>query len=389
MEEFDQAGEDHLLEESERRRFVYSDLEAVIESGYLEHTVFYRGVPIIFRTLDRVRNSNLISRISGTKGPEWKVWYVASHIYSVGHFVVEGGNSAWYLWSVWLKELTLSELNPMVSIIRGLRNRIDRCYGIIEAYCFEPYSRSAWRVQKSGGIPENLHLLQKVWYSINTAEDLIEEDARLWSHTRAIVGSMSSKGAKSLQESEKKFLEKRKSKSHQIIEQTINRILFGEVKKEPEYIEINGQKVLMPAVQSSQTVEEMEEEMARIMRGEEDFHDMVVRQYKERAKARVEEAKRAREEAREEALGGQEHSGPSKIVGYTEEQLRGLGVKSRRATSVGPIPESDQAFLEYLDKPVKIGWIGLSGIPEEANKGKKEDGGSLQEKMTSRKTVMK
>ena len=388
MEEFDQAREDHLLEESERRRFVYADLEAIIEYGYLEHTVFFRGVPVVFRTLDRSSNSRLISRLSSTVGAEWKAWYVASHVYSVGHFIVEGVNSAWYLWDLWLNSLTTGELDPMVSIVKGLRKRVDRCYFLVEAYCFEPYSRSAWKVNKGVTRDNNSHLLQKVWYSINTAEDEIEEDIRMWAHTRAVVGSMSSKGAKSLQQSEQKFLDKRKSKSHQIIEKTINRVLFGEVKKEPEYIEINGQKVLMPAVQSSQTVEEMEEEMARIMRGEEDFHDMVVRQYKERAKARVEEAKKAREEAREAALEAHGDSGPSKLVGYTEEQLRGLGVKSRKATSADPIPEADQAFLEYLEKPIKVGWIGLSGIPEEAKDSSKKKG-SLQEQMQARKPTMK
>ena len=100
-EGFDQAREDYLLKESERRRFVYEDLELIIEHGYLEHTVILNGTPIVFRTLGKDANNNLISRMSGTTGVEWKTWYVASHVYSVGHYIIEGVNSAWYLWDLW------------------------------------------------------------------------------------------------------------------------------------------------------------------------------------------------------------------------------------------------------------------------------------------------
>lgn len=386
MDAIDKAKEEQLLEESERRRFIYSDLELMLDYGYLEHTITWLGVPICFRTLLTAENQLLISRLSGTVGLEWKVWYVCSHIYSVGHFVCEGPNSAWYLWEFWAKSLSSQELDPMVSVIVGLRKRVDRCYKLVEAYSFESYSRSAWKIKRAS-THKDLHLLQQVWESINIAEDLIEEDIRMWAHTRSVVGAMSSKGAKSLKQSEDKFLQKRTSRYQKVIEDTVNTVLFGDRKKEPEYIEIGGQKVLMPNIESSQTVEEMEEEMARIMRGEEDFHDMVVRQYKERAKARIQEAKEAREKAREEAMGHVEESVASQLVGYTEEQLKALGVKDRKATSVDPIPESDQAFLEYLEKPIKVGWIGLSGIPEEAKE--KSGGETLQDRMSRRKPTMK
>jgi hypothetical protein len=291
------------------------------------------------------------------------------------------------VWDNWVKNLTSQELEVLLYVVVGIRKRVERCYRVVESYCYEPYSRALWRIKKhrskSGGT-ESVHPLRQIWESINSAEDSIEDDVRQWAHTRSIIGSMSSKGAKSLQQSEEKFTQKRKDRARRVIEDTINRVLFGERKKEPKYVEIGGQKILVSSLETSRSTEDLEEDMMRVMRGEEDLHDMVVRQYKERALAMMEESRMAKERAREEAMEmvGEE----SKIVGYTEEQLKQLGVSTPKPTSSSQMSETDRAFLDYINKPVRVGWIGISGIPEEAKEEKRE---SLQDRIAARKAVMK
>jgi hypothetical protein len=385
LEEHDDILESQLQEEAGKRRFIYSDLEVVIEFGYLEHHIRWRGVPISFRTLDQEKNSLLISRVGASKNQEWKLWFVAEHIHSIGFYVLEGRNSAWYVWDNWLKDLTSHELNMLLYVVMGLRKRVERCYKLVESFCYEPYSRALWRVKRSGG--GHQHPIRQIWGSINLAEDSIEEDIKHWSHTRSVVGSMSSKWAKSLQQSEEKFIRKRKERSQRVIEETVNRVLFGDKKQEPRYIDIGGQKILVSSVESSRSVEDLEEEMMRTMRGEEDLHEMVVRRYKERAKSMMEEARVEREKAREEAQSMIGESG-NRMVGYTEEQLRQMGVSGNRSTNV-QVSETDQAFVDYINKPVKMGWIGISGTPEEAGKKDPGDIGSLQDRISGRRPTIK
>ena len=383
-DEIDRVQEEHDLAEAGRRRFVYKDLESVLYKGCISFSAQWEGVHLSFRTPDRESQEILINRVAeGSKS--WKVWLVSTYLQSVNGFQISNDqNSPWLVSKIWADNLLNVELDVLCSVCFGLKKRTDRCYKLVEAYCQEPYSRYNWKIgTKSKGDT----YVGQVWSSINRIEDELEEDMRNWSHTRAIVGAMSGKAAKSLAKSEEQYIKSRKLSAQRTIEKAINEILFGEVAPpEPEYMEIGGEKVLVPII-SPQSLESLESEMARDMRGEKDLHDILVEDYKARARKHMEDAKRAREEARERSIElSKEDSGV--IKAYTPEQMEQLGIrKASKPTSVQSTPEVDHRFRDYLGAEVKIGWIGLKGIPEEANNPVEKS--SLQDKLSKRKPVMK
>jgi hypothetical protein len=383
-EEIDRVQEEHNLAEAERRRFVYKDLESVLYRGFISFSTQWEGVSLSFRTPGRVAQDLLIDRVEeGSKS--WKIWLVSTYLRSVDGFLIdEDRNSPWLVSKIWADKLLNVELDVLCSVCFGLKKRMDRCYKLLEAYCHEPYSRYNWRI---GTRPKGDTYVGQVWTSINKIEDDLDEDMRNWTHTRAVVGAMSGKAAKALARSEEKYVKSRKLSAQRTIEKAINEVLFGEVTPpEPEYIEIGGEKVLMPTI-SPQSLESLEAEMARDMRGEKDLHDILVEDYKARARKHMEDAKRAREEARERSIElSQEDSGT--IKAYTPEQMEQLGIqKANKPTSVQSTSEVDHRFRDYLDTEVRIGWIGLKGIPEEANKPV-EKSSSLQDRLNKRKPTM-
>ena len=380
----DRVQEEYDLAEAERRRFVYKDLESVLYKGFISFSTQWFGVHLSFRTPGRESQDRLINRVEGGS-KSWKIWLVSTYLQSVDGFLVsEEHNSPWLVSQTWADKLLNVELDVLCSLCLGLKKRMDRCYKLVEAYCYEPYSRYSWRI---GNRPKGETYIGQVWSAINMMEDELDEDMRNWTHTRAIVGAMSGKAAKALAKSEEKYVKSRKLSAQRTIEKIINEILFGEVlPPEPEYVEIGGEKVLMPVI-SPQSLESLEAEMARSMRGEKDLHDILVEDYKARAKSHMEDAKRARKEARERSI--ESSQGESGVIkAYTPEQMEQLGVrKSSRPTSVQSVPEVDRRFRDYLDSEVKIGWIGLKGVPEEA-KGPVEKP-SLQDELNKRKPTMK
>jgi len=383
-EAIDRAQEEHNLAEAERRRFIYKDLESVIYKGFISFSAQWKGVTLGFRTPDKESQEELVGRVEeGSKS--WKIWLVSTYLHSVDGFIIERGtNGPWYVSKVWVESLINVELDVLCSVCFGLKKRMDRCYKLVEAYCHEPYSRYNWRI---GTRPRGKTYVGQVWSSINRIEDQLDEDMRNWTHTRAIVGAMSGKAAKSLAQSEEKYVKSRKLAAQRTIERVVNEVLFGEVTPpEPEYIEIGGEKVMVPTI-SPQSLESLEAEMARAMSGEKDLHDILVEDYKARAKQHMENSRRAREEARNRSLeSSQDESGS--IKAYTPEQMEELGIrKSNNPTSVQSTSEVDRRFRDYLDTEVRIGWIGLKGIPEEATPSNEKS--SLQDRLKKRNPTMK
>jgi hypothetical protein len=398
-----QGNEEELHRRAEQRRFVYKDLEEVLVNGYLSHSLSHKGVHVQLRTLRPKETSSLISRIEMSKGDDWKRWYLSSSLSMINGYEIEpSANSPWYVYQEWTKEIDKESLEIMCYTLHGLRYRAERVMRLVEAFSYESYSRFMWKIRK-----EQMRSLedptpaQQIWKMYNDIEDNLKEDSKTWIHTKAIIGSMSGKAAKSISQSEEKFMEERKKNSEKVIEDTVNAVLFGEKPtEEPVYVEINGQKVLMPKVKTS-SIEEMEEDMARVMRGEKDYHDLVVEDYKNKVRAKMAAIQIEREETRKRAMKiieeEQTRDGGDQVVGYTKEQLKELGKSQDFNTTTGSvISDEDRAFREYINNEVRIGWIGLSGVPEEANLSKTQSSKkemyepmSLQDKITKRIPTLK
>lgn len=392
-----QQAEEHLLQEAHRRRFLYNDVETLLLTGWLSQVVpLGPDAHVTLRTYDTASHTHLVMRCEGDPA-NWKRHRVAHAIYMVNGFYVhqEDPNAAHHVYREWLRNVRVEHIEVLHTYVLGLTNRLARACRLTNAYCHEPYSRSLWKRQpRQRAVSQNV--VQELWWAWNESQDTFDADLRRWQHTRSIVGSMSNKAAKSLKKSEDDWKKRRDDLAARTIEEAVNWIISGErEEQEPLTVTVNGQTLTVPKVHASQTVDEMQEELMRAVRGEKDYHDHMVDQYKAYHRAKNEAARQERRKALEEARRASEErgiTGRTTIVGYTPEQLAEINpdiLDQPAARHQQHSPERER-FDKYLATDVEVGWIGASGKPERAGQASSEPKTeSLQDKISRRKPRLK
>jgi len=393
-----EAAEDQLLRESTLRRFIYADVEELIQTGALTQLVPLGDGFITLSTLSDLSTRRFILRSSGDEA-NWKRHHIAHSTTMVNGYALDplDPNMPYHLFMEWLRYVRVEIIDVLHAYIMGLRKRLRRAIRITHAYCQEPYSRQQWRTDP---ISVGVNTTQRLWRASNQATDQYEEDLRQWQHTRSIVGSMSGKGAKALKKSSDDWAEKRKNRQRKTIEDAVNWVISGERdEQEPLTVTVNGQTLTVPKVHASQSVDEMQDELMRAVRGEKDYHDHLVDQYKEYHRAKNEAARRERQETLDKARKASDErgvSGKTTIVGYTPAQLAEINpeiLNQPAARRQQGAPERER-FDQYLDTDVGVGWIGADGRPEVAGTGSPEAQSpdkpeSLQDKISRRRPRLK
>ena len=391
-----EAAEDSLLREAEARRFVYADVVTLIREGCLTQPVVIGESTVVFKTLSSREVRSLVLRAGLDGDLTWKHWHLAHSVCMVNGYAVEpqhGSNQAYHLYWEWISALRPEVVEVLYAYLVGLRYRFERALRLTHSYCQEDFSRSLWRRQ--GNPTGDLNVVQQLWVSHNQSEDQQDADIAQWAHTRAIVGSMSSQGFKSLQTSESQWKEKLTRHRQQVIEEAMNWVISGErTEQKPLTVEINGQTYVVPKVHASQTADEMQEEMLRAARGEKDYHDLIVDQYKEFHRAKLRAARKERDAALEKASREGDFSGSAQLVGYTPAQLAKINpdLNTRRPnTQRSAVSPEREGFNRYIETEVQVGWLGLKGVPEKAEAPNKEttSGEDLQSKILRRKPRLK
>lgn len=400
--------EDELSREASRRRFLYADVEALLSHGFLTHTVVVRGVPLTLRSITDELGAHLRQRLPPSLSVDgWKRLALASCTHAVNYFSVPllDRNAEYLLHRDLYQDLPVSFVNALYSVLDGLGRRVTRALSIVEAYCYEPYSRSLWKsVVGNEGKPIQ-NPVYRVWRSFNLAEDTRQADFAQWEHTRMYVSSMSSKGAKHLLNEEKKIKQREQDRRNGVIEETVTRILAGSHSVEGSVVTVtlDGETFEVPRIMAARSADELMAEMERTVKGDKDYHDKVVERYKEDIRSRFETERAHRQEAYDTALAltREEHSpaqvpSPAPLVGYTPDQLRDLNIAStftpRRQTA--DASHGARLYDRYMQSASpKIGWVGVKGVPEPATPSPTPSLGEgpspLQQAVAARKPTVK
>lgn len=381
-EELRRFYENELVREAHRRRFFYTDVEALVTVGFLTHTVLVQGVPVTFRSLTDAAVVRLRQRLHRKITVlEWRRLLLAASTHAVGSLVVplDDTNAEYVLYRDLYSALPLPYVTALTSVLDGFGRRVTRALALVEAYCYEPYSRALWRGVV--GLHNPVHnAVCRVWRSFNLAEDERTADFMQWEHTRMVVSSMSSKGAKHLLNEEKKIKQQEQNRRNTIIEQAVTRILSGSQAAEENVVTVtlDGETFDVPRIMSARTADELMGEMERAAKGEKDYHDKVVERYKDGIRSRVESERSRRQEAFDTAMSmarEEQQRDPDTVVpaaplvGYTPDQLRQLNLNSTFTPRRQSADTSHGARLydRYMQTSTpKVGWVGVKGIPEPA-----------------------
>ena len=401
--------EAQLLREAHQRRFIYRDVEELIGSGFLSHTLIIEGVPVTLRSLLPEDTKRFHARVAHLRR-EGDVlrWSLASAVWMVDGFEVaqaqDDPNAAYHLYQEWVQDIPMSLVESLIATVLGFRNRINRAIRLTEAFCYETYSRSMWRMQ---GRPTtglgNASVVRRLWVAYNLTEDQGDLDDRQWIHTRMIVGSMSNKASKYITEELKKAEERETGNRQRVIEEAVNWVIQGEKEEQkPLTITVNGKEMVVPKIHSAQSTADLEEEMRRVFSGEKDWHDYLVDQYQKSIKERV---LRQREEKQQMILAARKRSeeaeadGSPALVGYTQDQLQQLrpDISTQKTTASESASQSNFLFEKYFNPELRPGVLTPSlrvedpGEKEVKAFGKTEESPyqpTLQEKIAQRNPKM-
>ena len=395
-----ESAEASLLQEAHRRRFLYADVERLIEEGFLTHNVVLDGVVVTFRSLTSSDYADLLNATY----PEMALVYfhqqlVTKAVYKVMGLPVAGHEENFWIKRLWVEKLPIPFLRVFMSVVEGLNLRAERAANRTEAYCYEPYSRQLWLMVRSSapyGRTE-MGLVRRLWVAHNLHEDERKADARQWDHTRAVVATQAHKYAKKLAEHDRNWDEREKSRRRRIIEDAVNYIIQGPKEEQEEvYITIGGKSYLAPKMREATTLEDLGDELDRWIAGEKDYHDVVVEEYERKVRAQFEGQRAAREAKRQQAeemdslleQAGIQHP-ETKLVGYTAEQLREMGHKFKPAgvTTEATSQSSGRLYDRYMKHEAQKGWIGSGGLVEVADEPQEPSPNepSLQERLQDRK----
>lgn len=275
-------------------------------------------------------------------------------------------NAPWHAYQDLYRDMPESLVMALISVVVGFQNRISRAARVVEAYCYEPYSRSSWRMSGKT-VSANTNVVKRLWAAYNSAEDLSHDEDMQWRYTQTIVASMTNKGGKEIGKSLDKSEEKEKARQRKVIEDAMNWVINGEKSEQPKIkIMVDGKEFAVDRIQIAETFEELEADMLRSLAGEQDFHDTMVTQYHEGIRKRTEEARQARADRIQAARDAyvESDAGPTSLVGYTEEQIRSLRpdvLAQKKTGTIGVDPTAGRLYDRYFQQTIKPGVIDQYG----------------------------
>lgn len=317
----------------EHREPFYADVEALISPGFLSHSVTIDRTPLCLRTLSPGDMFLLRARMNADH-LSWKVHAVSASVWMANgiNLLEHRGVESRVLEAI--RNLPATALDILFSIVIGLFSRQDRACQAVESYCYEYSSRYHWRslngrsFAEHAGVPGVERLgsnnIQRMWTAFNVFEDRRELEDVQWEGFKLVASAMSPNGIKKLDSRD----QQRRRQEAQRRQTVQDRFFFWSLKLLRSLSPQRKAQITFDPTFSKST-EDLEEEMRRWVSGEEDWHDKVVRQYKQqvidRLEARQAEQARIRSAVQSEmALRGEDLGPSTALTGYTPDQLAGL-----------------------------------------------------------------
>lgn len=348
----------------EQRSEFYSDVQELIVPGFLSQKVTIGGTRISLRSPnpgDFYLTKHRADFNSDSKN--WICWMLASLTWMIdGHVVLGQPNIAPEIYKMYRK-MGAESIACLMSIATGLFSRLDKGVKAISSFCLEDTSRFLWK-QCGGVLPASpsvtgvpgsdqigLNSVQKIWITFNLLEDQKTKDLAAWSYAKFVASASNPKGVKRLDGSEQARVQREKDVRQE--ERDIFYYRAVGVLDENNLLS-DGSKLMKQA--SSR--EELVDEYQRWVLGDDDFHDMVVRQYKENLIAKYSKEKEERESEiqsiRESDYDmGAVSSMPDKLVAFDLSSLREMQIQKREMNVKRVYDDStrerDRLFNDHID----------------------------------------
>lgn len=355
----------------ELRAPLYADVEELIFPGFLSHHVRVKGAQLVFRSLAQGDLTLLRARTHGLDDYGWKLWLVASSLWMMNGVCLldQPQRAPWF--RKFLGQIPRTALDVLSGVVLGLFNRQNNAIEAVEAYCYEDRTRHLWRMfhsqhpSKHTGIPGIKHVgsnfIQRMWISFNQIEDERLQEKNQWEGFKMVASTMAHKWIQQVNTKERESWDKELRRRRAACDLWYYRSIGLLAKEEP------SKKTHRGRYQDSKSPTDLSEEMRMWVEGEQDVHDKVVQDYKDKITAVREAQKQAQRDysqmIRETTEANFDHL-PTRtnIVGYTPDQLH--QIISQRPGGAGaagvrfiPMGESEH------QEDVYERWVGRGATP--------------------------
>lgn len=318
----------------EQRAPFYEDIETLIAPGFLSKQASVHNVPFSFRSLYPRDLFLLRNWTSG--GRDWRTWAVATSIWMVdGLPLFRAGVESVRILAQWVGTLPTGYLERLFALVTTLYKRSREAMDDIQPYLYEARSRQLWNSTNRGvvfddrffGIPGVQDLgrnhVQKIWTVWNQNEDQTSNDRLQWQMTKSIISAHAPKGARRMNATDKTRERAESERRERVLDMFYYRKM-GVLGDDAVLYDAQGQPITR--IGGASTPAELADEFLRWVRGEEDLHDTVVREVKERILRNMEAAEQEKRQAIQQSRQAAESDLPEDydLVGYTEEQINDL-----------------------------------------------------------------
>ena len=338
----------------------YNPLEKMLYRGFLTSEVEVGGVPIVLKTLNQ-NEVDLCDLHAFSLSGTWEDAAAYSLAYStlfLNHVNVLPSRHDWIpTLAAAYRDMPSSVLISLLVVANNLNEKASASLRNVQGYAYGPASRQMWYMLKGTNLCDpmitgvtgtdtiGLNMHQRLWAYFNHSEDEDTQYLQMYSLTKFIVSPHAPKDVKRIDGEDKKRMRTREGRRKALYEGA-----------DPNLVTEDNQIRI-----SDETAEELLEQMERTVRGEKDFHDMVIEEHRKKVRdayiKQREEAQRrseiAKKKRREQFM--REHEESINLEGYTDEEiehyLRVSDQKRREqridASSSPPIEQQERNLLRW------------------------------------------
>lgn len=357
--------------EPEVKPEVWKDVEGLLFRGFLTIPGDINGVEFVFKSLNH-HEFEFVQWLGGGKASNSSDRFYNTFL-AYGVFMVDGNNILPTRKDVipelvaFFAQLPQPAKAKLVRYMSEVNRRAANAVTLTEAYILEQTSRFRW-AQIRGldlmtptctGVPGTeevgLNYAQLVWRALNHFEDIKEGAEREWDNAKFIGSCFAGKEIQKIYNQDKERRRKEREVRLERRDKLLRQVLLGEDPDNPE----SGGPVKIVA----RTVDELAKQLERDLRGEKDWHDLVVEAEQERMNAIVRDRRERANTLLRERI---QKEGEREMMAYTSAAegltpqevqhrlLRKRQIEAQRVASKMVYPEMDprlEAFLEKYEPP--------------------------------------
>lgn len=356
---------------------IFRDVEPLLFRGFVYTPAVINDVPFVFKSLNH-HEFELLGFMGGDfakdKGPSHKALQRQFNLFlAFGVLLMDGVNVLperdEHLRQIadMFGELSEGVRRKIIYHLSEINRRASRAVVLSEAYAMESQSRLRWAQFQSTDLMSpsitgfagtqvlGMNWGQLTWRALNYFEDQRELAEREWENAKFVASAMAGKGMS------KVYSQDRQRHTREREERIARRdriLRFALLNESPTEGSKGG-----AVIKVARTVEELTAQLEHDLKGEKDWHDMVVEQYERRAR---DEHQARIQVIRERYATHQEEYGDRRVVGgadpkkgLTQDEVRfqierRRQLAAQRLAAQASVPElHDPKMSQFLDK-----WAG-------------------------------